>query len=130
MPIVQDFDVYGLYIKPGFELAYVAKHSKYPNSCNYSAHDSMLCTEIDLSEVLHTLNFTITTGSNTFNGLNKSKFITIIDRNLEEYTFKKNKIDLLVYRKEKLEVLYLNAVYYFAMSKEECDEIKKEIEWL
>jgi len=128
-PIVQDFDVYGLYIKPGFELAYISKYQEYPNSSNYLVYESMLCTEIDFSEVLHALNYTITTDSNAINKLNKSEFITLTDKNLEEYTFRKNKIDMLVYRKERLEVLYLNAVYYFVMSKEKYEEIKKEIEW-
>lgn len=131
-PIKDNLEVHSLYIKPDFEVSYLVKSGQadeYYKNAGYSCVDYK---EVTLQEVLDVLGYNAPeikeNAEETEKKSKKQKYITLLDKNSDEYTFIKNKIDLFIYKDNKLEILYLNAVYKFTMSKEKYLEIKEMLE--
>lgn len=131
-PLEENLKVHSLYIKSDFEVAYLV-HSDSAESIYAAAGDFIKqYTETTLYEVIKLLGYCDIQNSTDMCDVSnkkqkKSKFITLIDKDLGYYTFRKKKIDMFVYRNSQLEILYLNAVYYFYMTEEKYNEIKTEL---
>lgn len=128
-PIKDNLDVHSLFIKPDLEVSYLVKSEQadgyYKNAC-YICVDYK---EVTLQEVLDVLSYNVPDKEDQKEKKSKkSKYITLLDKNSDEYTFIKNKIDLFIYKDNKIEILYLNAVYKFTMSREKYLEIKEMLE--
>lgn len=130
-PISNNLEVHSLYIKPDYEVTYLPmseKADEYYKTAGYSCVDYY---EVTLQEVLDVLGYKVPDKeeiSEKQKKGKKSKFITLIDKDSNDYTFRKRKIDMFVYRNNQLEILYLDAVYYFYMTEEKYLEIKEMLE--
>ena len=129
-PIKDNLEVHSLYIKPDYEVAYLAKNEKSDEHYKNAGYSCISYKEVTLQEVLNILGYKVSNKdeiSEKQKKNKKSKFITLIDKDSNDYTFRKRKIDMFVYRNKQLEILYLNAVYYFYMTEEKYNEIKTEL---
>lgn len=131
-PIKDNLEVHSLYIKPDYEVAYLAKNEKSDEHYKNAGYSCISYKEVTLQKVLDVLEYKVPAKEEApviqKTKKKKSKFITLIDKDLGYYTFRKNKIDMFVYRNSQLEILYLNAVYYFYMVEEKYLEIKEILE--
>ena len=128
-PIKDNLEVHSLYIKPDYEVAYLAKNEKSDEHYKNAGYSCISYKEVTLQDVLDILGWKSPVSDETGKQkkIKQSKFITLVDKDSGAYTFRKNKIDMFVYRNSQLEILYLNAVYYFYMVEEKYNEIKTEL---
>lgn len=128
-PISNNLEVHSLYIKPDYEVTYLPMSEKADEYYKNAGYSCVNYRETTLEEVLDVLGYKAPDKEEIPEKpkkSKKSKFITLTD-GCDEYTFIKKKIDMLVYRDYKLEIIYNNKGYYFEMNKERYKDVKREL---
>lgn len=133
-PISDNLEVHSLYIKPDYEVTYLPMSEKADEYYKNAGYSCVSYKEVTLQDVLDVLGYEVPDKEEIYEKqkslkkCKKSKFITLIDKDSNNYTFRKRKIDMFVYKNNKLEILYLGAVYYFHITEEKYLEIKEILE--
>jgi hypothetical protein len=128
-PISNNLEVHSLYIKPDYEVTYLPMSEKADEYYKTAGYSCVEYYEVTLQEVLDVLGYKVPDKeeiSEKQKKGKKSKFLTLTNEN-DEYTFRKKKIDMLIYKNYKLEIIYNNKCYYFEMNKERYKEVKREL---
>lgn len=130
-PISDNLEVHSLYIKPDYEVTYLPMSEKADEYYKNAGYSCITFKEVTLQGVLDILGYKVPNKeeiSEKQKKNKKSKFITLIDKDSNNYTFRKRKIDMFVYKNNQLEILYLDTIYYFYITEEKYLEIKEILE--
>jgi hypothetical protein len=127
-PIKDKLEVHSLFIKPDFEVAFLAKSKGADEYYSTAGYSCINYKEVTIQEVLDVLGYNILEIKEQKE--KKQKYITITDLNGCDFTFKKKKIYRFSYNKKmnNLEIIYLDDFYKFNVDNNRYLEIKEMIE--
>lgn len=130
-PIKDKLEVHSLYIKPDFEVAFLAKSVHSDNYYRTACYGCVEYKEIYLYDVLKFigyLNIQSQKDTQKEKKPKKSKFWTLTNEK-GEFTFRKNKIRMFLYKESELIIRYYKDTFYFNMNKEMYKELKRELKF-
>lgn len=131
-PIKDNLDVHSLFIKPDLEVSYLVKSEQADAYYKNAGLGYVDYKEVTLQEVLDVLSYNVPDKEDQKEKKSKkSKYITLLDKNSDEYTIKKNKIVYICYNKNSNKIYFSfknDCIESFYIPEEKYLEIKEMLE--